>query len=244
MADGSQFNQNPSVSRKRRIDNLAMVYQEMFTVIERLRSGRQDVSEPAVFRSQIMATLKAAEADARGKGYAMEDIRTASFAVVGFLDESILNSNNPAFTDWLRRPLQEELFGVQVAGEIFFRNIDRLLTSSDSQELADLLEVYQLCLLLGFRGRYSAGDSGSLRSISATLAERMARIRGDSWPVLPAWEPPREPAVAVAGDPYLRTFSWAAVAIWVVALLLFVLYKVLLSSAASSAIAAGASVRL
>src|SRR3954454_23868878 len=121
--DNEARNYSGSGAAKRRIDNLAMAYQEVFTVIVRLRGNRQRVDDPTAFRSEILAGLKTAEEEARAKGYSAEDIRVASFAVVGLLDESILNSRNPAFGEWLRRPLQQELYGVQIAGEIFFRNI-------------------------------------------------------------------------------------------------------------------------
>ena len=68
-----------------------------------------------------------AEAEATKRGYPAEDVRLATFAVVAFLDESILNSGNPIFADWPRMPLQEELFGVHTAGEMFFQCIDRLM---------------------------------------------------------------------------------------------------------------------
>ena len=57
-----------------------------------------------------------AEQEARSRGYTAEDMRLASFAVVAFLDESVLNLRNPVFADWPRQPLQEELFGHHVAG--------------------------------------------------------------------------------------------------------------------------------
>ena len=44
------------------------------------------------------------------------------------------------------------------------------------QETADLLEIYYLCLLLGFKGRYAAG--GDLRSVMAATQEKIRRIRG------------------------------------------------------------------
>ena len=71
--------------------------------------------------NSILHPLIMAEQDALRRGYGQEDVRVAVFAVVAFLDESILNSQNPMFADWPRRPLQLELFGVQIAGEIFFR---------------------------------------------------------------------------------------------------------------------------
>ena len=107
--------------------NLALIYQEILTAITRFRSNRQAVADAASFRSQIKAAIGAAEAEATRKGYAADDVRLATFAVVAFLDESILNSNNPLFADWPRMPLQEELFGVHTAGEMFFNCIDRLM---------------------------------------------------------------------------------------------------------------------
>ena len=68
----------------------------------------------------------------------------ATLAVVGFLDESILNTRNPLFADWPRKPLQEELFGIHMAGEVFFQNVEQLLGRNDSADLADLLEVHYL----------------------------------------------------------------------------------------------------
>ncbi|MBV8807903.1 MAG: DotU family type IV/VI secretion system protein, partial [Acidobacteriaceae bacterium] len=123
--------QTPSAGAKqqaaRRVDNLALIFQEVLTVVERLRARRQNVSDSEAFRSHLRNALKSAEQDALRRGYNSEDVRVATFAVVAFLDESVLNSQNPVFADWPRKPLQEEMFGVHVAGEIFFRNVERLL---------------------------------------------------------------------------------------------------------------------
>ena len=163
--------------------NLALIYQEILTAITRFRSNRQAVADAGSFRNQIKAAIGAAESEATRKGYAADDVRLATFAVVAFLDESILNSNNPIFTDWPRMPLQEELFGVHTAGEMFFHCIDRLMAKSDSPQAADVLEIYALCLLLGYRGRYS---------ISGQEGVRVRRFHGDgkaptsSWRTAPA----------------------------------------------------------
>jgi type VI secretion system protein ImpK len=224
----------------RRADNLAMLFQEALTVVVRLRANRQTVGDPQSFRSQISAALQSAGQEAVRRGYAPEDVRVATFAIVAFLDESILNSHNPAFNDWVRRPLQQELFGVDVAGEIYFRNVDHLLGRSDSQELADVLELYQLCLLLGYRGRYSVGSNAELRNISSILAERIGRIRGTDIPVSP-WMPPAE-QIAPPSDPWIRRLLWSAGACWALALILFLVFTLSLNSASSqlrSVISAG-----
>src|SRR4028118_633683 len=109
---------SPNVQR--RAENLAFVLQEVLTVTERLRVGRQTVTDAATFRHQFREALKLADNEARKRGYPAEDTQLAIFAVVAYLDESILNLRSPIFADWPRRPLQEELFGHNVAGEIFF----------------------------------------------------------------------------------------------------------------------------
>src|SRR5215469_2680674 len=143
----------PSLSRARRRENLALIYQEVLTAIVRLRSDRQPISNPDAFRHFILEALKGAARQAAAAGYNPGDIKVATFAAVAFLDESVLNNRKPAFEDWLRKPLQEELFGTHVAGDVFFEHIQQLLSRADSMDLADLLEVYYLCLLLGFSGR-------------------------------------------------------------------------------------------
>ena len=221
----------------RRIDNLAIAYQELLTIIVRLRTGRYPVHDAAGFRTQFIGGLKTAQNAARSRGYSDEDIRVTTFAVVGFLDESILN-RNPDFADWILRPLQQELFGVMIAGETFFRNIDHLLNRADSQELADVLEIYALCLLLGFRGRYGLAETASLRAIAATLNDRIRRIRGASWPSGSAWRPAK--VAVLLSDSVLHRLSWTAIAIWLLAIGLFLAYFLVLRSIGSQ-IAAGAS---
>jgi type VI secretion system protein ImpK len=218
----------------RRHENLALVFQEILVGSERLRSGRQTVADSAAFRQQVIDALKTADLQARNQGYAAEDIKLAIFAVVAFVDESILNLRLPVFADWPRRPLQEELFGHHVAGEIFFKNLQELLGKNDSQDLADLLEVYLMCLLLGFAGRYSLGDRGELRAITHAANEKIHRIRGGAPALSPAWNIPPEAPQQAGADPLVRKIGIAAAACLALALILFIAYKLILGSGLSS----------
>ena len=115
--------------------NLALAFQEVFTAIVRLRYNRQAVSNAESFRAQIKQALRVAEQEARSGGYSAEDVKQAVFALVAFLDESALSCRNPAFADWARLPLQAEMFGHQLAGEVFFQELQKTLTRSDSGKL-------------------------------------------------------------------------------------------------------------
>jgi type VI secretion system protein ImpK len=216
-----------------RPENLALIFQELLTAIVRMRANRQAVSDSDSFRHHIREGVKTAAQQARNQaGYATEDIRMATLAVIGFLDETILNLQNPAFANWPRQPMQEELFGTHLAGEVFFENLQGLLGRADSEDLADVLEVHYLCLLLGYRGRYSMGNSGDLQAIVNATAQKIRHIRGDFPGLAPDWEAPEE-AVRKAEDPWTRRFLIGAIACFVLVVVLFVVYKLVLDSGAS-----------
>lgn len=220
-------------SASRRAENLALIFQELFTAIVRLRSNRQAVSDAESFRHHIREAVKTAAQEARNRaGYSSEDIKMGTLAVVGFLDETILNLQNPLFANWPRKPLQEELFGTHMAGEVFFQNLQELLGRNNSEDLADVLEVHYLCLLLGYRGRYSLGDRGEVQAISNATAEKIRRIRGTLGSLSPSWAPPAEP-VQTSKDPWSRRLVIGAIACLALTLVLFVIYKLVLGSGAS-----------
>ena len=218
----------------RRVENLAFVFQELLTVGERLRSNRQQVADATSFRAQIWSAVKQADDEARRRGYSADDIELATFAAIAFLDESILNLRLPVFNDWPRQPLQEERYGHHVAGEIFFQNLQKILGRQDSHETADLLEVYQLCLLLGFAGRYSMGARGDLRAITMQTADKIQRIRQTGTELSGAWRLPHDPPVAPGGDPWAKRWMYIAMGCAGFLLLLFVSFYFLLDGGAGS----------
>jgi type VI secretion system protein ImpK len=217
----------------KRRGGLALALQEALTAVVRLRANRASAADAASFRAHLKQLLAAADDSARRSGYGQSEIKRAIYAVTVFLDESVLNSAQAMFADWPRQPLQEELFGGHMGGEIFFQNLRELLTRQDSEDLADLLEVHQLCLLLGFKGRYSMGDNGELRSLMAQTAEKINRIRG-GWGVLaPNWGPSATESVPISADPWLKRLLLVSGGTAAFALVLFLVFKLSLRSGIS-----------
>lgn len=189
-------------------DNLALLYQGLLTGIGRMQSRRQHIPDAEAFRRRTKAALQQVERDAAVAGYDSHDIRDTHFAVVAFLDAVILNSNDPVRSEWERRTLQEELFDKTDAGVVFFEKLDHFQQRRDSPQLADLLEVYLLCLLLGFEGRY-VGGRGELTSISESVRRRIDDIRGRTRHISPSCDLPAQnsPPVQANSRPqnkYLR----------------------------------------
>jgi type VI secretion system protein ImpK len=233
---GSYRGSSPALDR--RGWNLALGFQEAFTAIVRLRYNRQAVSDAESFRAQMKQALRVAEQEARSRGCNAEDVKQVIFAVVAFLDESALGCRNPAFADWPRLPLQAEFYGHQLAGEVFFQELQKAMNRPDSVETADLLEVYYLCMLLGFKGRYAAG--GDLRSIMSVVQEKIRRVRGPLGALSPRGAIPADAVRLVQADPWVRRLAIAAIVTSLLALSLFLIFKFLLVSGASelSALAA------
>ncbi len=212
-----------------RVASLASSLQEVFTAIVRVRFRLQRADNASVFRSEIRQLLQHAMQQARSLGYTNEGIQTSVFATVAFLDESVLNVQDPVFADWAGRPLQEELFGGHLAGETFFRNMRSCLAQQDSSEVADVLEVHCLCLLLGYRGRYALGDSGELHALVRQARERIQRIRGNAHLGLHQTVDTPPPAVRAA-DTWTRRLLWTVCFLSVLVAVLFVCYETELGS--------------
>jgi type VI secretion system protein ImpK len=179
-----------------RVNSLAFAFQEVLTAILRVRFQRQQVQDSESFRAQMRRSLQAAMQEARALGYSSEAVQMGVFATVAYMDESVLNLQSPAFADWARRPLQEELFGGHLAGETFFRNLKALLSQQDSPEVADALELYCLCLQMGYRGRFALGDTGELHQMLRQAREKIQRIRGAAHLTPPIAAPEVRPARA------------------------------------------------
>ena len=214
-----------------RLNNLALCFQEPLTAIVRVRSGRQQVQDSELFRNQIRRALQNSMQEARGLGYSGDTVQSAVFAVVALLDESVLNLQSSSFSEWARRPLQEELFGGHMAGEVFFRNFNDLLGRQDSPETADCLEVYCLCLLLGYKGRYALGGGGELQGCVRRAKEKMARVRGVAH--MPQVQSGSAVRLGSDRDRIGRGLGYAATIACLIALLTFGALRFVLTSAAS-----------
>lgn len=213
--------------------NLALVFEELLTAIARLHSGRQSVSDEESFRAHVRTAWHSAMQEGTARGYAPGDVSMAGYAVVAFLDESVLNLRSPVFASWPGHPFQQEVWREDLAGEAFFDYLQQLMGRRDSAELADVLEVFHLCLLLGYRGRYGLAGAGDLAAIMRSVQNKIFRSRGMSALLSPQAQLPRDLPLAKPPDKWSKRLGWTAVCIAAISLVGFVIYKVVLISGAS-----------
>jgi type VI secretion system protein ImpK len=234
VQDAAVIREKAAVKQPRNSENLALLYQGLLTGIVRMQSRRQHVSDAETFRRRTKTALQEVERDAMAAGYDGQDIKDTHFAVVAFLDSVVLNSSEPIRAEWVRKTLQEELFGQTDAGEVFFVKLDGFRSRRDSQQLADILEVYLLCLLLGFEGRYSGGLRGELDVVAEKVRRRIDDIRGRVREISPMGGLPPAAPTATAGPERRKSYRVVAIGVLVAILILFLAFKLDLLSMASN----------
>lgn len=167
--------------------SLADLQYDGFYLIFLLRNGKAPTDAEA-FRSAIISFLGDFERGAKREGFDAEDVFDAKYAFCATVDEAILSSRNPIRDDWERRPLQLSLFGDQLAGEAFFDKLEK--ARNEGKRRIAALEVFHMCLLLGFKGRYLLEGHEKLTYLTAQLGDQIAHIKGNRAPFAPHWAAP------------------------------------------------------
>jgi type VI secretion system protein ImpK len=206
-----------------RSNTLALLLQDILTTIVRIQSGKQPLQDLETLRRHWKRAIQEFEREAGIAGYSSTEVRESEFAAVAFIDETILSTRDPKAEEWKKRPLINELFGVAVAGDAFYDRLTDLERGRDSAHLADVLEVYVLCLLLGFEGRYAPPLRAEANRIAERLRRRIEAIRGLDYKLSPSLSlatPGAESAPAAPRSPWRMWALSAATAF----ILLFIIY--------------------
>ncbi|WP_114811222.1 type IVB secretion system protein IcmH/DotU [Paraburkholderia kururiensis] len=162
-----------------------------FFMLFLLKNGREpgDADE---FRARIQQFLGDFERGAKKLDVAAEDVYAAKFAFCAAIDESVLASQFRIRAEWERRPLQLVLFGEQLAGEKFFQYLEECRAQGAAR--LQSLEVFHMCLLLGFQGKYLLEGPEKLAYLTARLGDEIAHMKGKRAPFAPHWPLPDQVA--------------------------------------------------
>jgi type VI secretion system protein ImpK len=144
----------------------------VFDLILRLKAG---IVQPSMeLRPKIASLLEDFEKRAERYRFSSKIIQVAKFALASFVDETVLTNNFHLKEEWEKYPLQLEYFGEQLAGNKFFEKLSAMLKQIDVT--ADAVEVYYVCMLLGFKGRYAVYEQDKLLSIMQQTANALVKV--------------------------------------------------------------------
>jgi type IV/VI secretion system ImpK/VasF family protein len=80
-------------------------------------------------------------------------------------------------TRWIASPLQLRYFGEVATGTLFFSRLEKLIAAPEDKRRQ--LELYFICLALGFKGKYGVGGQSGLRAIFENLGTILTDMRLD-----------------------------------------------------------------
>jgi type VI secretion system protein ImpK len=153
-----------------------------------LLKAKQGPSDAETFRASIKEFLISLERGANKLGSSADDVHLCKYAFCATVDEAILMSQFSVRDSWQRQPLQLQFFGEQLAGEQFFVKLEALRREGASR--VQILEVFHMCLLLGFQGKYILEGSEKLNYLTARLGDEIAHLKGARPAFAPHWAAP------------------------------------------------------
>lgn len=153
-----------------------------------LLKNRYTPTDAEQFSTQVRRLLDNFERSARQVQTPPDDIYAAKYALCAAIDEAILSSEMEIKSVWERAPLQLILFGDQLAGENFYTTLEQVRQRGEAS--VQVLEVFYMCLLTGFQGKYMLEGEEKLRYLIATLDKEITHLKGKRAQFSPHWKSP------------------------------------------------------
>jgi type VI secretion system protein ImpK len=153
------------------MDRVNEITRDVFNALTQIRHLDPAAQpSPEVLHGRLRAFVDRMMRRASEVGFTQQDIQDMSYAVVALIDETVLTSA-PSLRDfWLPRLLQLQYFNENIAGDNFFVRLQSL--RSDPNRI-EVLQVYYLCLLFGFQGKYR------IRGGEVELGNLIEGVNGD-----------------------------------------------------------------
>lgn len=190
---------------------LADIAADSLMLILQLKSS-QDFGEATLLGDRILEMLNDLEQRAKKENFDSEDIQQVKFALVAFIDETIITSNWSEKQNWMANPLQLRLYNRFDLGEEIFKKLEELRRRSRSN--SQVLEVYYLCLVLGFKGQYAIVEQDKLRMIINEVYQDLQRYQDKSTMILsPRGKRKEEIKQVIKRDVPFMSFGIGALAI-------------------------------
>lgn len=128
-----------------------------------------------VIRHQAKEILHTFERQSLDNGVDAVVVSQAKYALTAFIDEWMSQRLETLSTLWLTHPLQLEFFGEVTAGARFFDYLNAMRI--EAHRCIEGLEIYYICLELGYQGQYRRQDKMILLQLKQALFNQIQQVR-------------------------------------------------------------------
>jgi type VI secretion system protein ImpK len=149
---------------------------DLLGLVPELAAARGGLPMPSELRATLEQQLSTVMTRARDAGIVPEDVIEAQYALVALVDEFLARVHGwPGQVEWRTKPLQLVRFNENTAGENFFR---RMTALEGQPHRVHVLQIYFLCMAVGFQGRYAVAGGEGLAAIYERVGARVAQACG------------------------------------------------------------------
>jgi type VI secretion system protein ImpK len=161
-----------------------------------IRSGNVELPACQTLKRRVLLLFETLKNQADRAHVSPTDVEDVRYALAAYIDEMVQYADWEGKHEWAAHPLQAQLFGESRAGVGFFDRLQEVRRRSPAA-----LEVYYLCLTLGFQGEYGISGSHELDDLIEDLQRELTR--GTPKKLSPHGSRPETAGLAGKGFPLL-----------------------------------------
>lgn len=147
--------------------NIVECYMPVFKLISSVKVFPEEYGDYDSTRKHIIDTVEDVVRNSDKISLSDSERDAAFYSIVVMLDEVILCSELPYRKEWRDNLLQIKYFGHSTGGVEFFNMLNKIIESGSQAGW-----VFLLCLLLGFRGKYSVSNNNEINDYILRLKKQ------------------------------------------------------------------------
>jgi type VI secretion system protein ImpK len=189
----------------------------------------QELAAPDILRQRINTLFANISQRARQVGIPDVDVKEVVYALAAFIDEQIYRSQWSGRQQWMAQPLQLLFFNENTAGEGFFRRLSELQQIPGKEHV---VQIYYLCLALGFQGKFGQHGTSELGAVQEHARSSVLAALPPTDTISPAGYPR---GMAARSGRRRSPFLAIGAAVLGLAVLLLIVLKFTISASAANA---------
>ncbi len=204
---------------------------DCFNAINQIREAGEGMAPPAeILHKSLRGYIDALIERGPRHGYQERDVHDMAYALVALADEMALSLSESVRRFWMGNLLQLKYFNENVAGEGFFQRLEAMRRDPRKVEV---VEVYYLCLLFGFQGKYAIrGGEIELMNLIETLRVELSQALDIPDELSPSAERPDDAVFKKRGR---MGFLWVSVGALMLAVSVYVALRVSIGNEGAAA---------
>lgn len=147
--------------------NIVECYMPVFKLISSVKVFPEEYGDYDSTRKHIIDTVEDVVRNSDKISLSDSERDAAFYSIVVMLDEVILCSELPYRKEWRDNLLQIKYFGHSTGGVEFFNMLNKIIESGSQAGW-----VFLLCLLFGFRGKYSVSNNNEINDYILRLKKQ------------------------------------------------------------------------